>query len=540
MPRSEAKIDIIKTAEWIVAILLSALVSFLLIVRATHAGALWRDECDALQLARMPMFGDVVANLKFTSFPILFPATVRTFTTLFGTSDASLRCFGLAMGVALLGIAWFNARIIRGELPFIVPALAGLNITFLTIGTSIRGYGLGCALAVLAFGLTARFVARPTAVRLLTLFLSYIASMQFLFFDAALVPAIMLAAFAVCALRGQFKWALSLCVVAAICAISYIPQFQTYFVIRKWTRLLIYPTTFGLLWQKFQVACGEPVPIMAGIWLTILSLSILAAAWRYRVSWRGEPASESNLLLFGLLTIVTSAATYFAFLRVMHNEPQTRYYVALLCLLAAAAELIIGTLCRFRWVRVARLLIVITLGSALPFLVWPKIFQRETNVDLVVKVVEPYARPDDLILVNPWFLGPSFSWYYHGRARWMTVPHLSENRIHRFDLVKAKMEESDPLADVRSAIHRTLESGNRVWFVGYIVQPSEQNLPLSLAPAPDPQFGWSQEAYMCAWSMQVDAFLKQHALESKVVLSPAGGVNENENLLLVISRGWRD
>src|SRR6516162_5596535 len=101
---------ILKYAEWSVAILLSALVLFLLGIRATHAGALWRDECDSLELARLPAFADIVHNLKFTSFPILFPATVRVFTSLFGTSDASLRCFGFLIGAALLAVAWFNTR----------------------------------------------------------------------------------------------------------------------------------------------------------------------------------------------------------------------------------------------------------------------------------------------------------------------------------------------------------------------------------------------------------------------------------------------
>ena len=96
---------LIKYAEWIVAILLSATVLFLLIVRSTHTGGLWRDECDSLELARLPTFADVLHNLKFTSFPILFPTIVRVFTSLFGTSDASLRCFGFLVGAALLGVA---------------------------------------------------------------------------------------------------------------------------------------------------------------------------------------------------------------------------------------------------------------------------------------------------------------------------------------------------------------------------------------------------------------------------------------------------
>src|SRR5206468_6706629 len=116
------------------AILISALVLFLFFVRATHAGALWRDECDSLELARLPTFADVLHNLKFTSFPILFPTTIRLFTNLFGTSDASLRCFGFLIGAAFVLAAWFIARKNNLSVPLILPALAGLNLTLLLDG----------------------------------------------------------------------------------------------------------------------------------------------------------------------------------------------------------------------------------------------------------------------------------------------------------------------------------------------------------------------------------------------------------------------
>src|SRR5213075_1264230 len=144
----------------IVAILLSAAVLFVFFVRATHAGGLWRDECDSVELARLPTFADVLHNLKFTSFPILFPTTIRLFTNLFGTSDATLRAFGFLIGVGFLAVAWFNARENRGDVPLLLPALAGLNLTFLTDGTWIRGYGLGAVFVVLAVGLTWLFVAK--------------------------------------------------------------------------------------------------------------------------------------------------------------------------------------------------------------------------------------------------------------------------------------------------------------------------------------------------------------------------------------------
>jgi len=527
---------VIRAAEWIVAILLSATVLFVFFVRATHAGGLWRDECDSVELARLPAFADVLHNIKFTSFPILFPATIRVFTNLFGTSDATLRAFGFLIGVGLLIVAWFNARTNRRELPLILPALVGLNLTLLTDGTWIRGYGLGSVLLILAFGLTALFLARPGFARLIAAFVSYIACMQSLYFTAALVPAILLAAFAVCLFRRQFKWALALCVVAAICAISYVPQFQTFREIKAWTILLRYPTTPQLIWHEFLVACGEPIPIIAIVWLTTAAMSILGALV---LLVRRREHADLGSLPFALLTIVIATVTYFAFLAVTHTAPQTRYHIAFLCLLAAVLELIIAGLCRFQLVRIARLILAVSLAIIFPCILWPRITERETTVDLLAKNLQRYAGADDLIVVNPWFLGPSFSWYYHGQTRWVTLPELSEKRIHRYDLIKAKMQETDSIGDVKLAIIKTLQSGNRVWLLGG-AQPSEQNGPLTLSPAPDPVFGWSSQAYTYAWSMQIGEFVQKHVVDGEVVLSPEKGVSINENIPLVIGRGWRD
>lgn len=528
---------LIKHVEWTVAIALSALALFLLVVRATHAGALWRDECDSVELARMPSFIDIVRNLKFTSFPILFPATVRVFTSICGTSDGSLRCFGFLVGLGLLVVGWLNART-RADVPLILPALVGLNVTFLTVGTWIRGYGLGSVLVTLSFGLTVLFVAEPTRFRLVAMFASYIASMQSLYFPAALIPAFLLAAFAVCLLRGQSKWALALCVVAAGCAISYVPKFMTYFEIRGWVVALQRATKFGELWREFILACGEPFRIVPWLWLTVVAGAILGGIWILAAKSRRDSVSAS-VFLFAIIAIFLALPMYFGFLWRLHNIPETRYYLALLCVIAAAAELIIGLLSEFIWVRIARLVLVIGLAAVLPIFAWPRITERETNLDLLAKNLQQYARDGDLIIVNRWFLAPGFSWFYHGPARWMTLPELSEKRIHRYDLLIAKMQTPDALADIRAAISETLQSGNRVWLVGG-AQLSQQGEPLILAPAPDPQYGWDSGIYDYSWATQLGVFLQQHVVDGEVVLPPMSGINPNENVPLLIARGWRD
>src|ERR1700722_8924101 len=117
------KIDILARLELLIAILLTATVLLLLVIRATHAGALWRDEAAALQLAQMPTISDVAANFQHEAFPLPFPLLIRGYAALFGASDASLRWFGFAVGVALLGTAWFNSRSLRDRGPSLFLAL---------------------------------------------------------------------------------------------------------------------------------------------------------------------------------------------------------------------------------------------------------------------------------------------------------------------------------------------------------------------------------------------------------------------------------
>src|SRR5436305_12555679 len=117
------KIHLFARLELLIAILLSATVLFFLAIRATHAGALWRDEAATLQLAQMPTVSDIAANFQHEAFPLPFPVLVRSYITLFGASDASVRWFGFTVGVAVLAIAWFNSRT-RGESgPLLFPAL---------------------------------------------------------------------------------------------------------------------------------------------------------------------------------------------------------------------------------------------------------------------------------------------------------------------------------------------------------------------------------------------------------------------------------
>ena len=126
----------LKYAEWVVALVLSATIIFLLIVRAMHAGGLWRDECAVVQLARMPSVSDIFHNFQHEAFPPLFPLIVRAYTILFGSTDLVLRIFGLCVGCLLIAAFWINARSLSSDVPLIALGLTSLNTTFFVWGNN--------------------------------------------------------------------------------------------------------------------------------------------------------------------------------------------------------------------------------------------------------------------------------------------------------------------------------------------------------------------------------------------------------------------
>ena len=204
--------------------------------------------------------------------------------------------------------------------------------------------------------------------------------------------------------------------------------------------------------------------------------------------------------------------------------------------MAGAIDLLSGILARAQWIRIARLLFAIAALLLLPFMPWKGAQERLTDIDLVAHKLEQEASRDDLIVLNPWNFAPSFYRYYHGLTPWITVPTMSEHRIHRYDLMKSKTMEVDPLNDVRSAIQQTLQSYHRVWIVGGALPPDE-NMP-RLGPAPNPYFGWA--GYMNFWSMELGSFLNQHAATGMVVIERMPGVNDGENVPLLVAQGWQD
>ena len=531
---STRKIDIVASLELLAAVLLTATVLFFLGMRATYAGALWRDEAATFQLAQMPAISDIAANFQHEAFPVPFPLLVRGYAAVFGGSDPSLRWFGFVVGVGLIAAAWFNSRSIDDRGPVLFLALFGLNATFLLWGTSLRGYGIGSIFLVLTIGLTAKAIRQPTMRTAIAATVAAICSVQFMINAVPLIAAIAASAMFAFAIGRQFRFAGIVCVCGAVCALSFVPYLHSY-LSADWNIVLKYPTDFASLWEKFQPALQEHSMFAAILWYAAVPAIILTAV----VQWlllRREKSAEARVLLFLVAVTIFSMVTYYSFLKVLSYATRPWYYLPLLCAIAAAIDQTAGILSRTKSFRIARILFMAAALLFLPSKVWKVARERLTDIDILAHKLEKDAAPNDLIVLNPWHFAPSFYRYYHGSTSWITVPTMSEHRVHRYDLMKAKMIETDPLADVRAAIQQTLQSDRRVWIVGG-ARPLDPNMP-RLGPAPNPYFGWA--GYMSYWSMEIGSFLNQHAANGQVAIEPMSDVNDGENVALLVAEGWKE
>src|SRR2546423_8839205 len=351
--RRSVNSKLIKSAERVFAIVISALALSLLFFRATHAGAIWRDEANSLQLAVMPTLHDVWHNLAFDSFPLLFNLILRAYVGLFGTNDFVLRAFGIAVGALMVAVAWWNARALAAGVPIIFLVIVGTNATWLESGTAARGYGVGALAILIAFGLAANLVTRPNRKRLFVFAIVCLIAVHLVYFNIALIAAISAGLIAVFVLRKQLYGAVAVGVIAAVCVISWIPYLQLYEAL-DWQVVLTSAADLSV--RNMLIKVGEMVGngtiALALIWFASVLAALLAGARQLLRSLRQSPDSNVPTLLFAVTVALTGLVFQYIFLRAVGYSPQPRSFLGLFVIMTAIAELVLSILALGSFMRV--------------------------------------------------------------------------------------------------------------------------------------------------------------------------------------------
>jgi hypothetical protein len=530
--------------EWGVALAATCIAAWLHFTFRWSAGALWRDEVVSARNAALPSLADIWRHLQCDSFPMLWPVLLRVWASLNPShGDAWLRTLGLLIGLAILAALWLNARLMGYRIPTMALALLGFNASVICYGDSVRGYGLGVLTGLLAFGLVWSVVEAPRPWRVALALAATLVAVHSVFYNCIVVLAVCAGGAAVCGRNRRWGRAALIVGIGAVGAISMLPYHLTLGSSREWVMTVRYDVGFAWIWAKFRQSNGSTGPFARWFWILACAGCLVAAvrAQRPRLTpWAS--ARQRDVALFCGVALAVGVPCYILFLRVLRYRMNPWYFLALMALMAACVD---GGFEAVRDRRVARLCrtgflaLVIALTA---HRLWREASLRKTNVDLIAARIERESSPRDLIVLNPWVFGHTFEWYYHGSARWTTLPPIEIPHLEGdYGLLKLtrQMMSRHAVEPVLSAMAETLQSGDRVWWVGRLTIPPPGHEIGEVDPAPDGPLGWDESRYHRYWGLQAGAFVGAHAARHESASVPAGSVNRYEDVSLTVIEGWR-
>lgn len=516
LPHFGQATSVLRHSNWIAAALVTLCAVYLHVLFFLNAGGLWRDEVDLVHLSLLPSLSDVWQNLPHDSCPILMHLVVRAWSAVgFGNTDASLRVLGLYVGLFSLLAFWLASWMMRNGAPLLAVTLAGLNVTIVYAGDSLRGYGLGSALAVLTLAVIWRLTRRPSLATFCGAVVLAVLSVHSLYQNAFLLFAACCGGFILCGVERRWRDTLPIFAVGAAAAVSLLPYIP---LIAGAHWYVIYKVGYGFSygWTQLSEATGSPLTIFTWVWVALWIGAIGAAI--FVLFWRRDrlPDPVRGLILFAGTSLLLAAAGYALFLKLAQLPTHQWHYVPLMVFSAVCLDAIFFT--AWRWARPsAMILAALTISTAVVFDL-PAVKCRQTNVDLIAARISSEVVPNDYVIVYPFYCGTTFNRYYRGAASWTTLPPLEDYTLQRWDLFNAKIQTKDPIAPIIDRITSTLQSGNRVWFVGN----------------PLVERSWFD------WGVQVTQFLSAHSRLAPVVIDPSTNcVNPFENLPVFVATGWK-
>ncbi len=529
--------------ECSVAIALTLLAVFLHAFFLINAGGFWRDEVNSISLALMPGLIDTWSALKFDIHPALHILIVKIWAKLFGHNDMSLRTLGFTVGVLIVAALWFNSWVHGNRPPLISLLLIGTSPVMIRSLDSARPYGVVVLATILAFTVVWRAVQKSGAVRLITASFMLVLCIQTLYQSAVFVLAIGIGAITVAFLRGGLKQASLLAIPFFLAAISLLLNMSHLQEAIGWWPLAKNPLETGSALSALIDAISSPTKWFMFLWAAVVVVAIIGVIQnlvRNRFTYNREEVQGYFFLYCGI-TFISSIVCFVLFFLFMVGpiSLQAWYYVPLLVVIVVSAEPLVDQLTLKKFRRALFLLAIAV--SSITALVPAKqnLTMRMTSMDLVASFIEREARPDDLVIINPWYLGISFNRYYQGGAPWVTFPALQDNTIHRHDLVKERMTNPESISEDIRRITSTMQQGGRIWVIGQVGSLKPRPVVTPLQPAPLPKTGWSSAPYLENWNNHLMNVLLTHAREVAIVpVSSRYKINPLEAPQVVIFRGW--
>ena len=199
-----------------------------------HAGPLWRDEAGTIAFASMPTLSDLWHQSAVRQLPAALcrRGAVVDAGRIVRRFQLSRSRFSHRLGHARRLLAGRAA--LRSGAPLLALALYAANPLAVRMGDSMRPYGLGFALNLLALTLNWRFVESPRARSWFRAALAAVLSVQCLYQNICFIAAYCGAGCLVALARRQWKSAAQIAAIVAVSALSLLPHLGNILKARDW------------------------------------------------------------------------------------------------------------------------------------------------------------------------------------------------------------------------------------------------------------------------------------------------------------------
>ena len=520
--------------EWTVAVLATLAAIAVRVMFVEHAGALWRDEANTASTALAPSFARMWRLMEFESFPILWPALVRGWIAIGpGSTDAGLRLLGFLGGISLVPAMWFASLRLGRRPPLIGLALVAVNPEIARWGTSPRAWGLGAALAIVAFAATADAQESPTWPRVAVSVLATLLCVQCVYQNVVPIAAIAGASVVVAVATREWRRAAIALGAAAVAAVSLLPYAATVERRSVWNGLLQGPITIVDIAGRMLGVAASSGAVVGLCWaaLPVAAIVFLVRGRADRAGVRNDVATYA--VWVGALTTIGLAGLYL----IVRLHTQTWYYVGALALVAACADvaLAVGAPAGIARTSALAALAILAIGLVPALAV---VREPQTNIDAVAGYLNRHAVSGDVVLVDPWAVGVSLNRYYTAPADVETVPPIADHTVHRYDLLRDAMMTGKPIDPLLARIQHTLQAGHRLWEISNVDAGPRDRSVTNLPRPPLAGSGWSSGPYERQWASQMQEFLDTHAVRREAVAVDLHG-GRFETMRLSVVSGWQ-
>ena len=439
--------DRLQRVESTVAVLATAVAVLLFLTFFRHAGALWRDEVNSVNVAMTPSFSGMWRQLEFESFPLLWPLLLRGWLVVGSASgDSGLRLLGLLGGLAVPGAVWFAALRLGRRVPLVSLALLAVNPEIVRWSSTVRAWGLGTALAIVTLVLVREATVAPSPRRILRAGLLAVLSVQCVFQNSVLLAASVAGAVAEVVVERQWRRAAVPVGIGMVAAVTLLPYLPTLRRVGEWSVLNQAAVTVRVLAEQAGAVFAASGTVVLACWLALVGVALALAVWWLLSSATGREGDPGNVVLLAVVALVVAVGGLALLFLKLGYPTQPWYYIGLAALIATCGEAAIASCVRSRTLRIAVAGLALVALSAGFLRAWTALQEPQSNMDAVAARVRKEAVRGDLVIVNPWYFAISFDRYYHGDAEVTTIPPLEDRRVHRYDLLKERMVSADPMA----------------------------------------------------------------------------------------------